>query len=246
MDEAAVLAAGIGAELPDGFEERERFDVADRATDLDEDDVDVLAGAADRLLDGVGHVGNDLDGAAEIVAAALAGEDRVVDLAGGHVVDLAEASRGEAFIVPEVEIGLGAVFGDVDLAVLEGIHRPGVDVQVGVELQERDAEAARFEQGADRSRREALAERRHHAARHEDVLGRSRTHSGTPLIAIDLPVASRSWSRPNSPVSPISPNAPPPPLAPRARPRSAPAGSAPAAPAAPADRRIRSRASPQA
>jgi hypothetical protein len=51
---------------------------------------------------------------------------------------------GEALVVAEVEVGLGAVVGDEDLAVLEGRHRPGVDVDVGVELQQRDLEAARL------------------------------------------------------------------------------------------------------
>ena len=58
----------------------------------------------------------------------------------------------------EVEIGLGAVVGDEDLAVLERAHRAGVDVDVRVELLQRDAEAARLEQRADRCRGDALAE----------------------------------------------------------------------------------------
>jgi hypothetical protein len=72
--------------------------------------------------------------------------------------------------VAEVEVGLGAVVGDVDLAVLVRAHRARVDVDVGVELLERDAVAVVLEEPADRSGREALAERRHHAAGHEDVL----------------------------------------------------------------------------
>src|SRR6478736_6737376 len=39
----------------------------------------------------------------------------------------------EALVVPDVEIGLGAVLGHEDLAVLEGAHRARVDVQVRVE-----------------------------------------------------------------------------------------------------------------
>ena len=44
----------------------------------------------------------------------------------------------------QIEIGLGAVFGDEDLAVLIWIHRAGIDVDIGVELLDRHADAAAF------------------------------------------------------------------------------------------------------
>ena len=74
----------------------------------------------------------------------------------------------------EVEVGLGAVVGDEDLAVLERRHRAGVDVEVGVELLQRDLEAPRLEERADRGRRDALAEAGNHAARDENVFGSHR------------------------------------------------------------------------
>ena len=40
----------------------------------------------------------------------------------------------------QVEVGLRTVLGHVDLAVLERVHGAGVDVQVGIELQESDAQ----------------------------------------------------------------------------------------------------------
>ena len=45
VDVERVLAADVLPELADGFEERQALDVADRAADLDEDDVDVLGDA---------------------------------------------------------------------------------------------------------------------------------------------------------------------------------------------------------
>jgi hypothetical protein len=65
-----------------------------------------------------------------------------VDAAGGEVVVAGQLRVGEALVVAEVEVGLGAVVGDEDLAVLEGRHGAGVDVEVGVELHQVDAEAA--------------------------------------------------------------------------------------------------------
>jgi hypothetical protein len=64
----------------------------------------------------------------------------------------------EALVVPDVEVGLGAVLGDEDLAVLEGAHRPRVDVQVRVELLNLNLEAARLQQPAEGGSGDALAE----------------------------------------------------------------------------------------
>ena len=72
----------------------------------------------------------------------------------------------------DVEVGLGAVLGDEDLAVLERVHRPGVDVEVGVQLLHRDPQATAGQQGAQRTRRQSLAERGHNAAGDEDELRR--------------------------------------------------------------------------
>ena len=158
VDEAAILATGGRAELSDRFEEGQRFDIADRAADLDENDVDVLARAANRFLDLIRHVRDDLDGAAQVVASPLLREDRIVDASRCHVVHAAEACGRESFVVAEVEIGFGSVLGDVDLAMLEGIHRPGIDVQVGIEFQEGDLQTPRLEERADRRRCQTLAQ----------------------------------------------------------------------------------------
>ena len=91
---ADVVAADVEAELPDGLEEREDLDVADRAADLGDDDVDVGAGeAGDAALDLVGDVRDDLDGLAEVGALALGGEHGRVDRAGGGVGVPRERSR---------------------------------------------------------------------------------------------------------------------------------------------------------
>ena len=77
----------VGMELAQRLEERQRFDVADRPADLSDDDVDLgrLRDEPDAALDLVGDVRDHLDGAAQVVAPALAADDRVVDRAGGGV-----------------------------------------------------------------------------------------------------------------------------------------------------------------
>ena len=173
VDEHAAAPSHVDGKLADRLQERKRLDVADRAADLGDDEVDVagLGDQRDPLLDLVGDVGHDLHGAPEVVAAALAADDRVVDAAGGDVRGTAGVGVGEALVVAQVEIRLGAVLGHEHLAVLVGGHRAGVDVDVGVELLQPDRQPARHEQASDRGRRDALAERGHHAAGHEDEPG---------------------------------------------------------------------------
>ena len=111
------------------------------------------------VLDLVGDVRDHLDGAAEVVAAALLLQHVRVDPARGDGVGAPGGDAGEALVVAEVEVGLGAVVGDEDLAVLEGRHRAGVDVEVGVELAKADGIAAGLQQRAEGGRGQALAER---------------------------------------------------------------------------------------
>src|SRR3546814_5097118 len=66
---------------------------------------------------------------------------------------------------------LGAVVGDVHLAVLERAHRARVDVDVWIELHHRHAQAARLEDGRQGSRGNALAEGGHQAAGDENERG---------------------------------------------------------------------------
>ena len=71
----------------------------------------------------------------------------------------------------QVEVGFRAVVEDVDLAMLVRTHRAGIDVDVGVELLEADAQPAMLEQHADGGTRQPFAEGTHDAASNEDVPG---------------------------------------------------------------------------
>jgi len=82
------------AHLADGFEEGQGFDIADGAADFDDGHVTVRRDLAHGVLDLIGDVGDDLDGLAEVVAAALLGDDLLVDAAGGQVVVAGELGVG--------------------------------------------------------------------------------------------------------------------------------------------------------
>ncbi len=115
------------------------------------------ATSPDAILDFVGDVRNHLHGLAEIIAAPFLQDDVLVDLAAGEVVVPREDAIGETLVMAEVEIGLGAVVEHVNFAVLKRVHRARIDVQIGIELLEDDAQAAQLEKRAERGRRQAFA-----------------------------------------------------------------------------------------
>ena len=207
VDEHAAPAPDVDRELADRLEERQRLDVADRAADLGDHEVDVagLGDQRDPLLDLVGDVRDDLHGPAEVVAAALAADHRVVDAAGGDVRGAARVGVGEALVVAEVEVGLGAVLGDEHLAVLVGRHRARVDVDVGVELLQRRRVSPRATSSRPiEAAAMPLPERGHDAAGHEDepglrwglrvAVGVVRGHEGLPQESSSRSPGVRSTS----------------------------------------------------
>ncbi len=191
VQEEDVVAADVVAHLAGRLEERQRLDVADGAADLGDHHVDLVAAHGEHaVLDLVGDVRDHLDGVAEVVAAPLLGDHAGVDLAGRDVGDLAEVGVEEPLVVPDVEVGLGAVVGDEHLAVLERVHRPGVDVEVRVELLHRDPQPARAEKATEARGRESLAERGGDASGDEDVLGRLLLHGIQPYQDFRRPRAT--------------------------------------------------------
>ena len=148
MDEGDVVAPQIGAHLSGGLEEGLGLDVTDGATDLGDDDVGEVAVviglglSAHDSLDLVGDVRDDLDSVAEVLPSPFLCDDGGVDLSGGGVGLAGEVHVEKSLVVPDVEIGLRAVVSDEDLAVLEGVHRAGIDVDVGVQLLHDNADAA--------------------------------------------------------------------------------------------------------
>src|SRR5208283_5631510 len=148
----------------------QRLDVSRRAADLDDGDIDPLGGIADTGLDLVGDVRNDLDRRAQVIPAPFLGDDGLVDPTCRQVV-LASHPRGrKTLVVTEIEVGLRAVVGHEDLAVLIRAHGARVDVDVRVELDVCYAQAAGLQQRAHRSTGEAFADGGHDTAGYEHVL----------------------------------------------------------------------------
>ena len=164
-----VAARQVVSELADRFHERHRLDVADGAADLAKHEVIAFVALDDEILDLVRDVRNDLNRRAEIVAAPLLGDDVLVDAAGRDVVVPVGGTTGEPLVVAEIEIGLRAVIGHEHLAVLVRRHGAGIDVEIGVELLQAHAVAARLQKRAKRCGSNAFSERGNHATSDEYI-----------------------------------------------------------------------------
>ena len=85
---------------------------------------------------------DDLHRRAQIIAVAFLADHLGVNAASGAIIELGSAHPHEAFIVAEIEVGFRAVMGNKHLAVLEGAHRPRINIDIRIELDQRDAQPA--------------------------------------------------------------------------------------------------------
>ena len=156
-------------QLPHRLDERQALDVADRSTDLAQDEVVVALIVERECLDGVRDVRNDLDSRTEIVAAPFLGDDIAIDPARRDVVALPRRNAGEALVMAEVEVGLRAVIGDEDLTMLIRAHRARIDIEIGIELADTNLVPARLKKRRQTGSHETFTERRNHAAGDENI-----------------------------------------------------------------------------
>ncbi len=131
----AILLADVEGKLPNRFEKGEPFNISYRAADFCDDDIDVVADElADGSFDLVGNVRDDLHRFPQVFPAPFLLDHGLIDLAGSVIAVPSQWGIGEALVVAQVEIGFGAVIQDIDFTVLIRAHRPGIDIDVGVEL----------------------------------------------------------------------------------------------------------------
>ena len=184
VDVADVLGAGLLAILTNGLDKRLRLDVTDGAAQLSDDHVGagLLLNTTELILNGVRDVRNHLHGAAQKVTATFAGDQTLIDGTSRKVGIAGQVLVNKALVVAQVQIGLVAVLGHKDLAMLERAHGTGVDVQIRVGLLHRYFVATRLEQTAQRGRGNTLAQGRNHATGYEHMLG----HIELPALPVEV------------------------------------------------------------
>ena len=172
-----VRASEVVAHLTGCLEEGLRFDVTNRAANFGDDDVGaiaVLVGlrlAPHHILNLVSNMRNNLNGIAQILAAAFLSDNRGVHLACRRICSARQVHIQEAFVVADIEIGFRAILRHENLAVLEGIHRAGIDIDVGIELLHDHMQSPGAKQPTQAGGGQALAQRGHNATRDKNMLG---------------------------------------------------------------------------
>src|SRR5215211_4288658 len=97
-------------------------------------------------LDLVRDVRNHLDRPAQKIAAALLADDLGVHLSAGEVARAAETDVDESFIVTQVQVRFCTVVEHVHFSMLVWTHRPGIHIDIGIQLLNGNLEPALFEQ----------------------------------------------------------------------------------------------------
>src|SRR5215813_12095945 len=113
----------------------------------------------DAILDLISNMGNDLNSATQIFSPAFFSNYRSIDLTSCHIISLMSRLIGKALIMSQIEIGLGTIISDKDLAMLIGGHCTRININVGIELHERDGNPTVFEETSQRGNANTFAYR---------------------------------------------------------------------------------------
>src|SRR3546814_21037390 len=100
MDRDRVFASLFVLELTDRLDEGQRFDVADRPTDLAQHEIEVVDIGTREFLDRVGDVRDDLHRRAPLVAPAFLGDDALIYAARRAIVYLPRPDPRDRFEKP--------------------------------------------------------------------------------------------------------------------------------------------------
>ena len=171
MNEETVFSADLQRDLPNRLQKGLRFNIADGAADFRYHDIGIrlFADAVYEVLDFICDMGNDLNGGAEIFAAALFVQNIPIHLSRGEIGIFIQIFVDKTLIVPKVQVGFRAVLRDIDLAVLIRAHRARVNIDIRVKLLCGDLEAFCLEQSSERGRRDAFSKPGDNAAGYENI-----------------------------------------------------------------------------
>ena len=96
-----IVAAYFFLYLPDGFQERQAFDITDGTADFGNDDIGIVivANTVYAVFDFIGNVGNDLYRVAQIITAPFFLQHRPVDLASRDIGIFTQININEPFVM---------------------------------------------------------------------------------------------------------------------------------------------------
>ena len=127
----------LPAQLSDGLHKRCTLNITNGAAHLGNHEVKLFALfvlSQHSALNLIRDMRHHLDGLAQIVATTLTVYHRLVDTSRGNRVMACGVNTSETLIMPQVQIGLHTVGRHIALAMLVGVQRARVDVDIGVKL----------------------------------------------------------------------------------------------------------------
>ncbi len=135
-----IRASNVLTHLANGFQKWLTLDITNGTANLHDHHIGVgtPGNGMHSLLDFIGDMGNNLNGTAQVFTAALFTNDRGINLARSDIVGLVGWLIGKAFVVTQIQVGLRAVVGHKNLAMLIRRHRTGININVGVQFHNRD------------------------------------------------------------------------------------------------------------
>ena len=188
-------ARQVIAQLADRLHEGHGFNVADRAADFADHEIEIVIAFDNEVFDFISNVRNDLNGGAQIVATTFLVDDVLVNPPGGDVIGLGCGTPGKAFVVAKVEISLGTVIRHKHFTVLCRAHGAGIYVQIGVEFAQPHPITTGLQERSESRGRNSFSEGRNHAAC-DEYISRHGSHRITLKYRFRQPKNSLHEFRP--------------------------------------------------
>ena len=136
MNQDGVFATHIMLELSDGFQKGLTLNITDGTTHFNNGNAGIRVSeiAVESAFDFIGNMRDDLYGTAAVIAPAFLLQYGPIDLAGGDIGIFVQTFVDEALVMSEIKVSFCTVIRDENLAVLDGVHGTGVNVDIRVEL----------------------------------------------------------------------------------------------------------------
>ena len=107
---------------------------------------------------------------AQITALTLTVQHIPKHLTGGNRSVTIQCFVHKSLVVPQIEVGLGAVLGHKDLTMLVGTHGTGIHIKIRVKLLVFYAQPALLQKPSQRCRTDSLPQAGYHATGHKNIL----------------------------------------------------------------------------
>ena len=112
---------------------------------------------------------DDLDGTPQELPVPLLIQDSGINFAGGDGGVDGQVFIHETLIVAQIQIGFRTIVGHEYFAMLDGVHRARVHIQIGIQLLQGNPQPPLFQQAAEGCSGDAFAQAGNHASGDKDV-----------------------------------------------------------------------------